>query len=91
MSNLNKDIQAYYNLDQEQTRLQSSRGQLEHTRTEQLLTQFLPQPPAVVCDVGGATGVYAFPLAQKGYTVHLIDPIPLHIEHVEGGHSEPTS
>jgi ubiquinone/menaquinone biosynthesis C-methylase UbiE len=32
--------------------------------------------------MGGATGVYAFPLAKKGYTVHLIDPMPLHIEHV---------
>ena len=83
MSNLNKDIQAYYNQDQEQTRLQSSRGQLEQTRTEQLLARFLPPPPAVIIDVGGATGVYAFPLAKKGYTVHLIDPMPLHIEHVK--------
>lgn len=82
MSNLNKEIQAYYNQDQEQTRLESSRGQLEQTRTEQLLARFLPPPPSVVVDVGGATGVYAFPLAKKGYTVHLIDPMPLHIEHV---------
>jgi hypothetical protein len=83
MSNLNKDIQAYYNQDQEQTRLQSSRGQLERIRTEQLLARLLPPPPAVIIDIGGATGVYAFPLAEKRYTVHLIDPMPLHIEHVK--------
>jgi len=59
MSNLNKEIQAYYNQDQEQTRLESSRGQLKQTRTEQLLARFLPPPPSVVVDVGGATGVYA--------------------------------
>jgi len=83
MSNLRKEIQAYYNQDQERTRLQSSRGQLEQTRTEQLLARFLPSPPAIIVDVGGATGVYAFPLASQGYQVHLIDPMPLHIKHVE--------
>jgi hypothetical protein len=68
MSNLKKEIQAHYNQDQEQTRLQSSRGQLEHIRTQQILGRFLPPPPAVILDVGGATGVYAFPLASQGYS-----------------------
>ena len=31
-------------------------------------------------DVGGATGVYAFWLAEKGHEVHLLDIVPLHIE-----------
>lgn len=31
-------------------------------------------------DIGGAAGVYAFPLTEMGYTVHLIDPVSLHIE-----------
>jgi ubiquinone/menaquinone biosynthesis C-methylase UbiE len=30
--------------------------------------------------VGGGAGVYAFPLAQQGYQVHLIDPVELHLE-----------
>jgi len=34
----------------------------------------------VVVDVGGAAGVYAFPLAKQGYEVHLIDPVELHLE-----------
>lgn len=31
-------------------------------------------------DVGGGTGAYAFPLAQEGYSVHLLDPVALHVE-----------
>ena len=31
-------------------------------------------------DVGGGAGAYAIPLASAGYEVHLIDPVPLHIE-----------
>jgi SAM-dependent methyltransferase len=34
----------------------------------------------VILDVGGGAGVYAFPLAAAGYQVHLVDPVPLHIE-----------
>jgi ubiquinone/menaquinone biosynthesis C-methylase UbiE len=30
-------------------------------------------------DVGGGAGVYAASLAQSGYRVHLVDPIPLHV------------
>ena len=31
-------------------------------------------------DVGGGAGVYALPLAREGYSVYLIDPVPLHTE-----------
>jgi SAM-dependent methyltransferase len=40
----------------------------------------LPPPPAVVLDVGGAAGAHAAPLAAQGHEVHLIDPVPLHVE-----------
>jgi ubiquinone/menaquinone biosynthesis C-methylase UbiE len=33
-----------------------------------------------VLDVGGGAGVYATWLARLGYEVHLIDPMPLHVE-----------
>lgn len=36
--------------------------------------------PAAIFDIGGAAGVYAFPLAKQGYEVHLIDPVELHLE-----------
>jgi predicted kinase len=34
----------------------------------------------VVLDVGGGTGHYATWLAARGYTVHLVGPVPLHLE-----------
>src|SRR6185369_10217212 len=36
--------------------------------------------PATVVDIGGAAGAYALWLADAGYAVHLIDPVPRHIE-----------
>ncbi len=33
-----------------------------------------------VLDVGGGAGVYALPLAREGYSVFLIDPVPLHLD-----------
>src|SRR5688572_12034036 len=75
-----KDILAYYLEGMEQTRLSSGAGLLEYLRTRELLARYLPQPPAVILDVGGGAGVYALPLAIQGYEVHLIDPVPLHIE-----------
>jgi len=40
----------------------------------------LPAAPAVILDVGGGAGAYAFPLAKQGCEVHLIDPVELHLE-----------
>jgi SAM-dependent methyltransferase len=48
-----------------------------------LLKRFLPPPPALIVDVGGGAGAYAFPLAEGGYVVDLIDPVPLHIQQAE--------
>lgn len=71
----------YYELGKEKDRLQSL--QLEKDRTLKILQKMMPKPPAVVLDVGGAAGVYSFPLAEAGYEVHLSDPVPLHIEQAE--------
>jgi SAM-dependent methyltransferase len=57
------------------------RPRLEHVRTLELLDRFLPPPPALVLDVGGGPGAYAVPLAERGYDVRLVDPVPLHVEH----------
>ncbi len=46
----------------------------------ELLDRLLPRPPAQVLDVGGGPGTYAAPLARRGYRVHLVDPVPLHVE-----------
>ena len=73
-------ILAYYARGQEDDRLEPDEGKLERCRTEELLLRYLPAPPAVVLDVGGGTGRYAIWLAARGYTVHLVDPVPLHLD-----------
>ena len=58
----------------------SAHGRIEYLRTQELLRRFLPAPPAAVLDVGGGTGVHARWLSEDGYAVHLIDPVPEHVE-----------
>jgi ubiquinone/menaquinone biosynthesis C-methylase UbiE len=53
---------------------------LERVRTQELLERFLPEPPASVLDVGGGTGIHAEWLAERGYDVHVIDPIETHVD-----------
>lgn len=76
---LNRDIAAHYAQGVERNRL-TTWGRLEWLRTRELMTRFLPPAPAVVLDIGGAEGPYALPLAQAGYTVHLLDAVATHIE-----------
>jgi SAM-dependent methyltransferase len=77
---LQRDILRYYETGQEASRLDSPFFRWEKIRTLDLLDRFLPPTPAVILDVGGGAGAYAFPLAEKGYVVDLIDPVSLHIE-----------
>ena len=72
------DIAHYYGQGEEQGRL-AGPFRLELARTQELLERYLPEPPAVVLDVGGGPGVYAAWLAERGYEVHLLDPIELHV------------
>jgi ubiquinone/menaquinone biosynthesis C-methylase UbiE len=70
----------HYNNYDEASRLKGDIGPLELARTQELIARYLPPPGAVVVDVGGATGVYSFWLASLGYSVHLVDLVPRHIE-----------
>jgi SAM-dependent methyltransferase len=74
------EILDYYAGGQEEHRLTASAGRLEWIRTWELLERFLPPPPARILDVGGGTGIYALPLAARGYRVHLIDAAANHVE-----------
>lgn len=75
---LEGDVAAHYEQGVERGRL-TTWGLLEAVRTREMFDRFLPPPPAVVLDVGGAEGAYAIPLARRGYVVHLIDPVPAHV------------
>jgi ubiquinone/menaquinone biosynthesis C-methylase UbiE len=79
MPPLDEEIRAYYDRGEEAVRLETL-FRLEAARTRELLERFLPPPPATVLDVGGGTGAYALWLAERGYEVHLVDPVPLHVE-----------
>jgi len=74
------EIAAFYARGLERDRLAAGQGALELARTRVVLERYLPLPPAVIADVGGGPGRYAIWLAERGYDVHLVDPIPLHIE-----------
>ena len=74
------EILDYYGAGKEEQRLTASLGRLERIRTWEIMERHLPPPPARLLDVGGGTGVYALPLAGRGYQVHLIDPVSLHVE-----------
>jgi ubiquinone/menaquinone biosynthesis C-methylase UbiE len=74
------EILAHYGQGTEAGRLSRGIGPLEEARSRELIARYLPPPPAVVYDVGGGPGAYAFWLAGLGYEVHLVDATPLHIE-----------
>jgi SAM-dependent methyltransferase len=73
------EVSAFYGQGMEAGRLDQE-FRLEQARTRELLIRHLPPAPAVILDVGGAAGAYALWLATRGYEVHLVDPVPLHLE-----------
>src|SRR5690242_19992080 len=76
---LSPEILEYYEHGGEHGRLTAGAGRLEFLRTWDVLTRVLQPAPARIVDVGGATGIYARPLAEAGYTVLVIDPVPDHV------------
>jgi SAM-dependent methyltransferase len=88
-------IDHYQRVEDESARLAAGpEGTMEAIRTLELLEHRLPPPPARVLDVGGGPGFYARRLTAGGYEVHLIDPVPRHVEAAsrsEGGFPAPAS
>ncbi|MEU4606814.1 class I SAM-dependent methyltransferase [Kribbella sp. NPDC023972] len=65
----------------EATRLGSTiKGRLELARVQDLLSRYLPPPPATVADIGGGPGTHASWLKGRGYGVELIDPVERHVD-----------
>jgi SAM-dependent methyltransferase len=77
---LDPEIEAYYARGGEPERLEHGYFPLERARTQEIVLRHLAPPPGVVLDVGGAAGAYALWLSARGYAVHLIDPVPLHVD-----------
>jgi SAM-dependent methyltransferase len=76
------EIRAYYERGDEADCLKGGfpSGPLEFARTKEIVLRFIGPAPLDVLDVGGAAGVHAAWLAQRGDRVQLVDPVPLHIE-----------
>jgi SAM-dependent methyltransferase len=79
-SSVPPEMLEHYASGYESQRLLQGSSQIELARTQELITRYALPPPAIVFDIGGGPGVYAFWLAKQGYEVHLIDATPRHIE-----------
>lgn len=73
MKPIDKTVLAGYNAGIERNRLRTGIGRVEFERTKELLLEYLPKAPAVIYDIGGGYGEYAWWLASLGYEVHLFD------------------
>ncbi len=73
MKAIDKSVPAYYEAGREYHRLRKDIGLIEFERTKEIMLEHLPNPPAVIYDIGGAYGEYAWWLAHLGYEVHLFD------------------
>jgi len=73
MKMIDKTVLARYNAGIEKDRLRTGMGIIEFERTKEILVEKLPKAPAVIYDIGGGYGEYAWWLASLGYEVHLFD------------------
>lgn len=89
---LDPAIESHYQAGYERSRLfPGGTPSLEFVRSVELLDRLLPPLPARLVDVGGGPGTYAVPLAERGYVVHLIDPLPLHVDQAREAAGEPAA
>ncbi len=76
---MDPEILGHYERGVELERLAGGSSRIEFARTKELLERHLPEVPARVLDVGGGPGAYAMWLADRGYEVTLVDPVPMHV------------
>ena len=81
-------LRAYYERGIERERLSDGRGDLEFTRSKEVILRLLLPRPAVVADIGGGPGRYTHWLAGLGYQVEHRDLMPLHVAQVLEGLGE---
>ena len=80
MKTIDATVLAGYNAGIERNRLRTGIGLIEFERTKEILLDKLPNPPAVIYDIGGGYGEYSWWLSSLGYEVHLFDLSEKNIE-----------
>lgn len=75
MTDFDRIREYYKNFDEDNRLINDNSGKLEYAMTMKNLKKYLPQN-GVILDLGGATGVYTFPLAKEGYKMYLADLSP---------------
>jgi ubiquinone/menaquinone biosynthesis C-methylase UbiE len=78
---IDRHIIDHYDSGVELNRLNAGTSQLEKIRTQEIILRYLPKTPSRVLDVGAGSGFYSFWLSDLGHEVHLLDPVPKHIEY----------
>jgi SAM-dependent methyltransferase len=78
-AHLARIVDFYTVAEDEDGRLDTPIGRLEWARLTEILARRLA-PASRILDVGGGPGRLAAHLADVGHTVHLVDPVPRHIE-----------
>lgn len=63
----------YYDQNPQEEWDRLGRHKIELAVTMRTFAEYFPSPPAVILDVGGGPGRYSIALAQKNYTVTLMD------------------
>jgi SAM-dependent methyltransferase len=81
-------MQTYYARGEERERLGSGAGRVEFLRTVEVIERTLPNPPAVVADIGGGPGRYTDWLLEAGYTVIHRDLVADHVAQLKSRHPE---
>lgn len=80
---ISRNIEVFYNKASEETRLEKGMGVFEFERIKLLIEKYTPSTPSKIIDVGGGTGKYSEWLAKKGHQVHLVEPVPKHLQIAE--------
>jgi ubiquinone/menaquinone biosynthesis C-methylase UbiE len=76
-------IQEHYSEEFSERERLEKYAQLEFFRTKEIISRHLPKNRTVILDIGGGPGHYAMWLAKRGHSVHLVDPVPLHVRQAE--------
>jgi ubiquinone/menaquinone biosynthesis C-methylase UbiE len=74
------EVERYYSEIVQREWERMERHRTEFAVTLRALSDYLPQPPVRIADIGGGPGRYAIALAQRGYVVTLVDLAEANLE-----------